>query len=102
MRSAVAGLASLCVSLAAGSGRQLRAAAPEPEPLPRVSYVCPMPQDADVVEDKPGKCRKCGMELKPVRLDVAYSCPRHPAIIEGQPGACPIDRQPLVRITASL
>jgi hypothetical protein len=26
-------------------------------------YTCPMPEDADVVSDKPGKCPKCGMDL---------------------------------------
>ena len=28
----------------------------------RLSYVCPM--HADVTSDKPGKCSKCGMDLK--------------------------------------
>ena len=31
----------------------------------KVWYVCPMPQDADVRSDKPGKCPKCGMDLVP-------------------------------------
>ncbi len=28
-----------------------------------VYYTCPMPEHADVISDKPGKCPKCGMEL---------------------------------------
>lgn len=28
-------------------------------------YTCPMPQHANVVSDKPGKCPKCGMDLVP-------------------------------------
>lgn len=30
-----------------------------------VYYTCPMPEHADVVMDKPGKCPKCGMDLVP-------------------------------------
>jgi rubrerythrin len=33
--------------------------------VPKTLYTCPMPSDADVVSDKPGKCPKCGMELVP-------------------------------------
>ena len=29
-------------------------------------YTCPMPEHANVHEDKPGKCPKCGMNLVPV------------------------------------
>ena len=29
-------------------------------------YTCPMPEHADVQQDKPGKCPKCGMTLIPV------------------------------------
>jgi hypothetical protein len=28
-----------------------------------VVYVCPMKEDADVIQDHPGKCPKCGMNL---------------------------------------
>ena len=30
-------------------------------------YVCPMPEHADILYDKPGKCPICGMQLVPVR-----------------------------------
>jgi len=64
--------------------------------------VCPMPQDADVLETKPGKCPKCGMELVPVRIVEAYSCIRHDAIVQEKPGVCPIDKGELVKVVASL
>jgi len=70
--------------------------------LPEVSYVCPMAQDADVLETKPGKCPKCGMELTPVRIVEAYSCIRHDAIVQEKAGACPIDKSELVKVVASL
>jgi hypothetical protein len=70
--------------------------------LPPISYVCPMPQDADVVEEKPGKCPKCGMVLVPVRLDTRWSCPMHPMVLEKQPGTCPIDQRDLVEVTVSV
>src|SRR5215470_8850221 len=59
--------------------------------LPPVSYVCPMAGDEDVIEDKAGKCRKCGMELKPIRLDTVWTCPVNAAIVKDAPGKCPID-----------
>ena len=61
-----------------------------------------MPQDAAVVEDKPGKCPICKMDLMPVRLDTAWSCPEHPAVIRDGPGKCPIDRRDLVQVTVSV
>src|SRR5690348_4401591 len=73
-----------------------------PDKLPPISYVCPMPQDADVVEDKPGKCPKCGMTLEAVRLDAVWTCPVHAAIVKDQPGKCPIDQRDLVQVTMSV
>lgn len=70
--------------------------------LPPVSYVCPMAQDAEIVEDGAGKCQRCGMALVPARLQPAWSCPTHPDIIEARAGKCPIDRRDLQPIVASV
>jgi hypothetical protein len=69
------------------------------EQLPPVSYICPM--DAEVVDDKPGRCPICRMDLEPVRLDLAWSCPNHAAVITTKPGLCPIDKRELVQVTVS-
>jgi hypothetical protein len=85
------------------TARATQAAKPDQNgQLPALSYVCPMSRDADVVEDKPGKCRKCGMTLAPVRLDTAWSCPVHSHVIQDKRGLCPIDKRELVQITASV
>ncbi|MFI5178024.1 MAG: heavy metal-binding domain-containing protein [Vicinamibacterales bacterium] len=68
-----------------------------------MSYVCVMPGDEDVVEDKPGKCRKCGMELQPIRLDSVWTCPVHIGVVaQDKPGKCPIDGRDLVPMTMSV
>jgi hypothetical protein len=61
-----------------------------------------MAGDEDVIEDKPGVCRKCGMKLVPIRLDSVWTCPVHAAVIKDQPGKCPIDRRDLVQMTMSV
>src|SRR5512139_2978225 len=33
---------------------------------PSEPYACPMPQDAEVRSDKPGRCPRCGMNLVPL------------------------------------
>jgi hypothetical protein len=59
-----------------------------------------MPQDADVVEDKPGVCPKCGMKLEPVRLDSKWWCPVHQALeVHDGPGKCRRDGRDLVQVT---
>lgn len=68
---------------------------------PPLTWVCPMPQD-EVYEDGPGLCPICGMELIPTRIDVAYTCPDHPAIMQGEPGVCPLDKRELVRVNVAL
>src|SRR5215510_8210984 len=71
-------------------------------PLPPLSYVCTMKGDEDVIEDKPGRCRKCGMDLKPIRLDSIWTCPVHNAVVKDKPGACPIDGRDLVQMTMAV
>lgn len=70
--------------------------------LPPLSYVCPMPTDADVIEDHPGKCPKCGMRLTPVRLDTTWTCPIHGAVHKDKPGTCPLDGRALIQVTMSV
>ena len=67
--------------------------------LPPVTFVCPMSEHSEVVEEQPGRCPLCRMALTPVRLDLAWSCPLHPAVILDQEGLCPIDGRNLVRVT---
>ena len=70
--------------------------------LPPLSYICTMAGDEDVIEDKPGKCRKCGMELHPIRLDSVWTCPIHAAVTRDKPGKCPIDGRDLVPMTMAV
>ncbi|MFZ0282416.1 MAG: heavy metal-binding domain-containing protein, partial [Bacteroidales bacterium] len=51
-------------------------------------YTCPM--HAEIVQDKAGKCPKCGMDLiaKEVKKDV-YTCPMHSEVVQDKPGKCP-------------
>jgi hypothetical protein len=71
--------------------------------LPPISYVCPMAGDEDVIEDRAGKCPKCGMTLVPTRLDSVWTCATRPLlVVETKPGRCPVDGTPLVRVTAAL
>lgn len=57
-------------------------------------YQCPM--HPEVISDKPGKCPKCGMDLKltkqgeeskPVKKQ--FTCTMHPEVIKDAPGKCP-------------
>ena len=70
--------------------------------LPPILYMCPMLKDAAVLEDHPGKCPACGMELKPVRIVQAYSCLNNTAFIQATPGKCKTNGLDLVPITASM
>ncbi len=53
-----------------------------------VVYACPM--HADVVQDEPGSCPKCGMKLLAVAAPAGpYACPMHPEVVSEEPGHCP-------------
>lgn len=54
-----------------------------------VFYYCPMKQ-CDYKTDKPGKCPKCGMELKKHEHKVVYVCPMKQCNVQtDKPGKCP-------------
>jgi hypothetical protein len=74
----------------------------KPLPLPELVYICPMVQDSDVAEAKPGKCKKCGMELIAARIGQGFTCINHEAILTETPGTCPIDRRELVSVAVSV
>jgi hypothetical protein len=62
-----------------------------------------MPGDEEVIEGDPGKCRKCGMELVPIRLDSVWTCATRPLlVVESKPGKCPVDGTPLIQVTAAV
>jgi hypothetical protein len=89
----LAGVAGLCADCSSSQPA---------DDLPPVSYMCPMLKDAEVLLDHAGKCPKCGMELKPVRVVKAYSCLNNTAFIQAEPGKCPTNGADLVPITASM
>jgi Cu+-exporting ATPase len=55
-------------------------------------YVCPM--CAEVRQEGPGPCPKCGMALEPENpvpaTKTEWTCPMHPEIVRDGPGSCPI------------
>jgi RND family efflux transporter MFP subunit len=69
----------------------------------------------EVIQDEPGTCPICQMDLVPLRSeadhghgdghgDELWTCPMHPDIVEEEPGSCPIcgmDLVPVKKDTAS-
>jgi len=55
----------------------------------------------DVIQEEPGTCPICQMDLVPVRAEPGHggglwTCPMHPEILEEEPGSCPICHMDLV------
>ena len=92
----------MLVALTAAAAARQTAKPAAATQLPPLSYVCPMVGDEEVIEDNAGRCRKCGMELKPIRLDSIWTCPVHSVIAESKPGKCPIDSRELVQVTVAV
>ena len=57
----------------------------------------------EVIQDEPGICPICQMDLVPVRSEVGngiWTCPMHPEILGEEPGSCPICGMDLVQMKA--
>lgn len=92
-------LSILAIVLFAGTAAAQQPKSAETVQMP-VSYICPM--DAEVLDDKPGTCPICKMELEAVRIEQAWSCPGNTVRLLDKPGKCPTNRAlDLVPITVS-
>lgn len=77
-------------------------------------YTCPM--HPEIIQEGPGKCPICKMDLEPVATPPAvqaepkpalkgsmeiekWQCPMHPSIIRDHPGDCPICGMSLVKVS---
>ena len=58
-------------------------------------YFCPM--HAEVSQDEPGTCPKCGMDLITGIGSSDYYCPMHPEVKQTVAGKCPDCRMDLVQ-----
>ncbi len=69
-------------------------------------YYCPMHCEGDKTYDKSGDCPICGMDLvmqkSIAKINVDFTCPMHPEIINDKPGSCPICGMDLVPIESDI
>jgi heavy metal-binding protein len=92
----------MAIALGAGLLAPPIMSAPASPQLAPLVYVCPMPADAAVIADKPGKCPVCGMTLVPTRLEAKWWCPTHQTlVVRDAPGKCPLDGKALVQVTVA-
>jgi len=57
--------------------------------MQKMKYSCPM--HPEVTSNKPGKCSKCGMDMKATantKMHKNYACPMHPEVTSDKPGKC--------------
>lgn len=66
------------------------------ESATKIIYTCSM--HPEVIQDKSGKCPKCGMKLdqKEIAKEV-YACPMHMEITQDKPGKCSKCKMNLVK-----
>lgn len=69
-------------------------------PLPPISWSCPM--HPEVVDNEPGKCPLCGMQLERVRLALVWTCPVHNEQTFQKLGRCPKCGRDLIRVTKAV
>lgn len=76
-------------------------------------WTCPM--HPEVLQDEPGSCPICGMDLVPLEaeagpghavsaddVDELWTCPMHPEVLRHEPGSCPICGMDLVPLEEEL
>lgn len=69
-------------------------------------YYCPMFCEGDKIYEKPGDCPVCGMDLveapSQAKVEVQYTCPMHPEVVQDQPGDCPKCGMDLVPVATAV
>ncbi len=86
-------------SLADNAAHQHSNKVPQPSASNAGKYYCPMMCEGDKVYDSFGSCPVCGMNLEKIpelTVQIEYSCPMHPEVLQDHPGSCPICGMDLV------
>jgi len=83
----MAAFAILSFSVFAQEGGEQKSTPNSKQQPQKTVYSCSM--HPEVTSDKPGKCSKCGMDLKAsTKTTTAYVCPMHPDVTSEKPGKC--------------